>query len=117
MILSENSETEIEPGKQKNFYRHVSGAGDGLPLQTTADFGPSSTSNLIAKMDNEQPEIGNDDNAPNEQLPALAAPTQNNADFDTEQVNNENNEQTNEKRLEPDWQKKIRSLQDQVRTY
>ena len=47
-----SSETEIEPGKQKNFYRQVSGAGDGLPSQTTADFGPKGLSKIVKMQEN-----------------------------------------------------------------
>ena len=47
-----SSETEIEPGKQKNFYRQVSGAGDGQPSQTTADFGPKGLSKIVKMQEN-----------------------------------------------------------------
>lgn len=87
-----------EPGKQKNFYRHVSGAGDGLPLQTTADFGPLATSNNIVQGSSEM----NEDQEHHQ--PNLATPS----------PPTSNEETSNEVTIEPDWQKKIRSLQDQV---
>lgn len=94
-------ETEIEPGKQKNFYRQISGAGDGLPLQTTAaDFGAK---NSIVKPEMEQdPDM--------EQQPEVPILAEQNGDNMEKQV-----EQNNQ--LEPDWQKKIRSLQDQVNIF
>ena len=89
-----SSETEIEPGKQKNFYRHVSGAGDGLPSQTTADFGPKSNSHIV-KMEN----------GSTEQTPDIGQPVPISEDLIPTQQ---------EKTLDTDWQKKIRNLQDQV---
>lgn len=102
-----SSETEIEPGKQKNFYRQVSGAGDGLPSQTTSDFGPKGLSKIVKMQENgDSVESGIGDVG--EALPI------------SEESNvspvGQSNAQDNSKemQLEPDWQKKIRSLQDQV---
>ena len=99
-----SSETEIEPGKQKNFYRQVSGAGDGQPSQTTADFGPKGLSKIVKMQENgDSVESGIGDVG--EALP----------------ISEESNvspvlpvDNSKEMQLEPDWQKKIRSLQDQV---
>ena len=87
------SETEIEPGRQKNFYRHVSGAGEGQALQTTAEFATAPQHVVKPQLDHadkDETETGQD------------------------QLTNGNTESKADPHLEPDWQKKIRSLQDQV---
>ena len=98
-----SSETEIEPGKQKNFYRQVSGAGDGQPSQTTADFGPKGLSKIVKMQENgDSVESGIGD-------VGEALPISEESNITT--MPQDNNK---EMQLEPDWQKKIRSLQDQV---
>ena len=101
-----SSETEIEPGKQKNFYRQVSGAGDGLPSQTTADFGPKGLSKIVKMQENgDSVESGIGDVG--EALPISE-------ESNVSPVGQLPQDKSKEMQLEPDWQKKIRSLQDQV---
>ena len=106
-----SSETEIEPGKQKNFYRQVSGAGDGQPSQTTADFGPKGLSKIVKMQENgDSVESGIGDVG--EALPISE-------ESNVSPVGQSNGttmlqDNSKEMQLEPDWQKKIRSLQDQV---
>ena len=96
------SEGEAGPGKQKNFYRQISGAGDGHTLQTTADFpGPKIVDPIKSEMNGEPNELNLE---PIEGDPGAKS-----------SQNNENQEEN--KHLEPDWQKKIRSLQDQVNIF
>ena len=104
---SDSGETDIEPGNQKNFYRHVSGAGEGLPLQTTADFGPQANNHIMKPEDIE----GNNQDA---EEPTLGEIIAQNVSPAPSLVASESKQKTNEMRIEPDWQKKIRSLQDQV---
>ena len=82
---------EVEPGNQKNFYRHVSGAGDGIQSETTAEFGPKANGHII------KPETENQDD-PEPEIPQAVPETP----------------KSPSTHIEPDWQKKIRSLQDQV---
>ena len=84
-------------GKQRNFYRHVSGAGDGHSLQTTADFGPNSPAHIV------KPHLEDNEEEPQDTLVTFSP--------DPEP---QSEEVKNEVRIESDWQKKIRSLQDQV---
>ena len=100
---AEATESEGEgPGKQKNFYRHVSGAGDGHTLQTTADFqGPKIVDPIKDEMNGGEP-MDNELNIDQNGVDPGAKSSQN------------NESQEENKHLEPDWQKKIRSLQDQV---
>ena len=101
-----SSETEIEPGKQKNFYRQVSGAGDGQPSQTTADFGPKGLSKIVKMQENgDSVESGIGDVG--EALPISE-------ESNVSPVTTMPQDDSKEMQLEPDWQKKIRSLQDQV---
>ena len=99
------------PGKQKNFYRHVSGAGEGHTLQTTADFPGTNSSHIVDPV--KDSEMTNGESLPNgihelnlEQNGGAKSSSQNNDEIPDDQEEN--------KHLEPDWQKKIRSLQDQV---
>ena len=108
------TDPEVEgPGKQKNFYRHVSGAGDGHTLQTTADFPGTNSSHIVDPV--KDSEMTNGESLPNgihelnlEQNGGAKSSSQNNESPDDQEEN---------KHLEPDWQKKIRSLQDQVKIH
>ena len=56
--------------KNMNIYFFYSGAGDGLPSQTTADFGPTSNSHIV-KMENGQrspPSEGIGESLPNSSM-------------------------------------------------
>ena len=98
------SEGEGQPGKQKNFYRHVSGAGEGHTLQTTSDY--SNTNTHIVDPIKANGEIMDDE--PRNELNGLEQNTNQDNGASAKEMKEEN------KQLEPDWQKKIRSLQDQV---
>ena len=83
-------------------YRHVSGAGEGEPLQTTADFSPKAAEHIVNPQ---TPDDLNQDEFP--------VPVEQQQDQQPEQ---EDEKEAKNNVLEPDWQKKIRNLQDQVRT-
>ena len=101
------------PGKQKNLYRHVSGAGDGHTLQTTADFPGTNSSHIVDPVkDNEM--LTNSETLPNG-IHELNLEQNGGAKNNSSQNNESPNDQEENKHLEPDWQKKIRSLQDQVK--
>ena len=103
------------PGKQKNFYRHVSGAGDGHTLQTTADFPGTNSSHIVDPVkDNEM--LTNGETLPNG-IHELNLEQNGGAKSNSSQNNESPNDQEENKHLEPDWQKKIRSLQDQVKIH
>ena len=83
-------------------YRHVSGAGEGEPLQTTADFSPKAAEHIVNPQ---TPDDLNQDEFP--------VPVEQQQD---QQPEKEDEKEAKSNVLEPDWQKKIRNLQDQVRT-
>ena len=89
------------PGNQRNFYRHVSGAGEGQPLQTTAETYTKAADHIVNPITPE---------ANQEELLENLEQQQ-----DDQPANNEEpQEEAKNNVLEPDWQKKIRDLQDQV---
>ena len=92
-----------DPGNQRNFYRHVSGAGEGQALQTTADFNPKAADHIVNPVSPES-------NA-GELLDSVQQPPSGNGSPETEPPHQPEVKDTY---LEPDWQKKIRDLQDQV---
>ena len=92
-----------DPGNQRNFYRHVSGAGEGQALQTTADFNPKAADHIVNPVSPES-------NA-GELLDSVQQPPSGNGSPETEPPDQPEVKDTY---LEPDWQKKIRDLQDQV---
>ena len=81
-------------------YRHVSGAGEGEPLQTTADFAPKAAEHIV------NPQTPDDVNQDEFPVPVQQQDQPEEQEVEKEAKNNV---------LEPDWQKKIRDLQDQVR--
>ena len=100
------------PGKQKNFYRHVSGAGEGHTLQTTSDY--SNTNTHIVDPIKANGQIMDDEHE-HESRNELNGLEPNNTQ-DTNGASAKEMKEEN-KQLEPDWQKKIRSLQDQVNIF
>ena len=77
----------------------MSGAGEGEPLQTTADFAPKAAEHIVNPQ---TPDDVNQDEFP--------VPVQ-----QQDQPEQEVEKEAKNNVLEPDWQKKIRDLQDQVR--
>ena len=99
-------------GKQRNFYRQISGAGDGHALQTTAsDYGgPKSPQHIVKPQ-----QIMTDNTATGAESDSILELRRNVPKMSTFASTQTSNGLTlNDKQLDLEWQDKIKSLQDQV---
>jgi hypothetical protein len=90
----DDDDQQHPPGVQRNFYRTVSGAGDGHALQTTAEFSPKSPAQVVK--------------------PHLEETIEGELNVTLGASKDSQTASSNDIHIDVDWQKKIRSLQDQV---
>ena len=104
--------SEMPPGKQRNFYRQISGAGDGHALQTTAsEYGPASPHHIVKPQQLVAVGAG-EVTGESDNLVRITRNTPKMSTFASTQTSN--GLTLSDKQLDLEWQDKIKSLQDQV---